>query len=681
MPMIIDRTHPANGATAFAIEDRPKIIFTQDVDEDSINRATISLVNRDNGRSIPIDYRITGPEVLILPALTLDEETGYKIIIAGVDLGNPAGHVKAANGDDFNVTQTLLFVTKTREASLLVDVDTTKECIESVYIEGPTPHDPILVETLKLKLLESNPQCGEIGINPEYINEKGIRLTFNRPVDYDSAVKYINMSHMPISGIRAMAGDVDSIECSYKDGGYENFCFDNRNDKLNPLFNIWIQGNDVLLTYIGSPADIEAGNLVPPLVSSSSSGYPDYTPVIPSSSSEGDYTFVVYGELTEETNSFNFGRHERAWLTMESHLIKDRYRVEQDGNIIYDSGCISTDGVKLTVDFAISPLTPFYVTVIGGCDPAETIQGTAWSFQISSKDPNALPSSSSSGVPSSSSSGAPSSSSSSGALSSSSSAAPSSSSSAAPSSSSSSALPSSSSSGEVSSSSACNFGTNSAVLNAEIRIEIDGNLTSQGDSNNVTTTLEDHEMIFFLTGLFPLYSDIELVRLELDNLNSRHTDEHLLRLILKNSLKAWTLSCCSFDLCNPPPEAIAYVEYKTQLDVFDMTFTGSSTDRGVSRHLGDFSIRTASRASNAKRTPIENEISDLALALAKNLRYNCPGTKGIAWAVKGSLNPTTKPNYRTRTYNWIPTEYSWTSPSLNGLSRYIELPKLGDRYS
>lgn len=690
MAITLDRTCPANGATAFPVESRPKIIFSKEVDEDSINSGTVVLTNRITSDIVSVSYIISGTEVELIPSLTLDEETGYKIVVVGLDILQPAGHVKSADGEDFNVTQTINFVTANREASPVVNIDVTKSDTKSVYIPTDDPYRPEIVETVTLQLVESNPEIGEIGISPQYLAEKGIRLTFNRPVDYDSAVSYINLMHFPLAGIRAMATDPDDIVCSYEEGGYENFCVDQQNDKLNPNFNIWIQGNDVLLTYLGTVADQEAEYAAAnpdPLVSSSNSYCPAFEPVSPSISSEGDYNYNVYGELAEETNSFNFGTNTTMWLTYESHLIKDRYLVEQDGVVLYDSGCVSTDGIPVTEEISIKPYVRFYVTVLGGCDPNEAIPGTAWNFNVTSVDPTAVSSSSSVGASSSSSTGLSSSSgllpsSSSGLVPSSSSAEFSSSSSIQASSSSSALMSPSSSAEELSSSSSmCDFGVDLPVLNAEIRISISSKLTSQEDSNGVATDLGEDEAIYFLTGMFPLYADVDLIRLEMDNLNYRHTDEQILRLILKNSLDAWKISCRNFDLCNPSDTAISYAEYKTQLDVFDMSFTGSSEGRGKSRHLGDFSIRTASRASNAKRTPKEDFTANIVASTAFSLKVLCGGNMGITWAVKGCLNPTTKPNYRTRTYNWLPSQSAWLAPGIKGYSRYVELPSFAEVYS
>jgi len=178
-----------------------------------------------------------------------------------------------------------------------------------------------------------------------------------------------------------------------------------------------------------------------------------------------------------------------------------------------------------------------------------------------------------------------------------------------------------------------------------------------------------------------MYADVDLVRLDLDNLNTKHSDELILRMILRNSLQAWSLSCRTFDLCQPTDAAITYAEYKTQLDIFDLTFTGSSSGRGISKHLGDFSVRTSSRASNAKRTPKEDATAAIASAVAYSLKLACGGNNGVAWAVKGRINPTTKPNYRTRTYHWLPSQSAWMAPSINGYSRYVELPSFSEIYS
>jgi hypothetical protein len=628
-------------------------------------------VNRDTFEPVNLDFVVTGKEVLIYNALSLSENTGYKLTIVGKDLLQPVGYVKSVDGEELLTTQSILFTTSVRTESEIINQTTNADTTESQYILS-NENKPILVQTLKLEVVSTVPELGETMISPAYLAENGIRITFNRPIDLESARKYVKLSHWPLAGIRAMAYGKDEIVESYEEGSEENYCLTNRNEKLNPPINMYVQGSDLLLTYPDTVADIAAMAWIDPTISSSSSSLAPFISTSTSSSAPVDYDYLVVGELSEETHAFNFGSHTKLYLSHESYAIKDRIIVFQGekNNPIYDSGCIATNGNPLFIEVNILPNVPFYVTVLGGCDSNQIEQSTAWNFRVSSFD-HSISSSISTGISSSSSSGlllSSSSSSSSSLLMSSSS----------PFLSSSSAFMSSSSS--ISSSSYAPVWAG-PVLNAEVRVDIDHRLSSDFDHNALKTTLAADYQLYFSMGLFPIYADLDMIRIGLDELNRKYDDQDILRIILKNSLAAWKMSCESFDLCAPTEAALFYAENKTILDIFDTTFVTNLRDRGTSKSLGDFSYRLAARESNNRRNVKESDVADDVRSAARELKSGCGTNDGILWAIKGYTNLSTKPNFRTRTYRYLANEQAWMAPGLKGYSRYIELPKFGEAYS
>lgn len=673
MAFILQGVFPANGTNNFKIEDRIKLQFNMPVRDTSINSGTVVLYRRDNGDVVNIDFVVKGDLVEIYPSVALSEETGYRLIVAGKDLMQPAGFVHALDDTEFIYTQTILFTTTTREQSQVINLDKNDPQTESHYVLGPG-NTPTLVDTLKLKLLYTTPELGEMMVSPAFLNENGIRLTFNRPVDIDSAKKYVKLSHLPLAGIRGMAYDKNQLLCSFSEASEQNYCLDSRNTKLKPNMNYYIQGNDLLLTYPDTQADIDAQSWVDPGVGISSSGLAPFNPVYPPDADDPIFDYIVHGELTEETHAFNFQNTTTLYLTYETHVIKDRYLVYQGNkfNPIYDSGCVGTDGLSVTIPLTIMPNVPFYVTVRGGCDSNELVNATAWHFRVSNFDPNVI--SSSSQLYSSSSNDLSSSS-------------PLSSSSLISSSSedfipsSSSGFASSSMSSSSSSSSGCAENWGGPVLNAEVRIALDNRLKSLPDNHLLTTTLEEDINIYFLMGMFPIYADIDMIRLTLDNLNRKHDDEQILRIILKNSLDAWRMACYTFDLCDPNDAAITYAEAKTSLDIYDMTFIGNLSSRGKSESLGDFSYRLSARESNNRRNSKESDTSNIVNDAARELKSACGTNSGILWLVKGRTNCTTKPNFRTRTYKYLSPDSGWIFPSIKNHNRYVELPNFGDHYS
>ncbi len=675
MSFILYQAIPVNGSKNFPIESTIKLTFNKDVDSESVNSGTITLINRDTNEVISSAFQVSGAVATLRPAVSLSEETAYKINVIGTDIQQPlGGYLSAKDGDPLLYSQTIFFETAKRVASPVVNQDLSKTDVDIVYIYDDEEATMVAKETQKLVLLGSTPENSEMFISPAFLAENGIRLHFNRPVDLESAKKYVSLSHSPLAGIRAMAYSPDGVQCSYDNQSEQNFCIDGRNEKLHPSMNYYIQGNDLLLTYANTIADIDAQNWIDPGVDTTPEPViPPFVMVTPDPAVEPDYDFSIFGELVEETHRFNFGQHAKAWLTMESHFVKDRYKVQINNKIVYDSGCMSTNGTPLIVEIDLTAYTAFHVTVIGRCDPTETVPGTAWSFRVTSFDPSLSSSSASSSSGASSSSSGISSSSSDSSSSDSSSSGISSSSSIVSSSS-----ESSSSSSSVAYDACVAIGP---VLNAEVRISVNSNLKSQPDDMDLTSELGVSADICFLMGMFPLYSDVDSVRLDLDNLNARYPDEQILRVILKTSLEAWNLACNSFDLCAPPEDAILYAEYKSILNLYDLTFASGAMDRGKALHLGDWSARTGARASNSTRSPKENELrqsADYSLAV---LRALCPATLGIRFAIKGKYAPTTKSNFRIRTYKYLSNEDMWLAPAIKGANRYFDLPHFGQKFS
>jgi len=669
---ILVRSSPTNGDNNFQIENTITLTFNKDIDGDTVNSGTIALINRDTSTPVRASYVTTDNVVKVLPALSLNEETGYKIIISGSDLSQFVGEVKDTDGNSLLNTQTILFTTGVRAPSAVVASSPSENVpptTETVYVV--VDDEPVAVETLPLEFVDMDPTHGEMLISPAYLAENGIRLTFNRPVNLASAQEYIVVEHKPMVDLRAMVYDVEDFEDAYAAEGTSTFCLDNRNEKLFPTMNYYVQGNDVLITYPGTLADWEAQQYEEASSSSSSSSSLPSGPT--STTSITEYNIYREGVVGEETREYNFGASETIYLKYRSFTVKDRFIVHQLGNTLFDSECVSTDDEYLVEEITITPNQNFSVTIIAGCDATQEIQGTAWGYYISNVDPREEESEDSSSSSESTSSESVSSTAEDVSSSAEDTPEPT------PESSSS----SSSEESETSSSSSITITTEGPTLNTDVNIYIKSGLRSQADENGAVMvwTTDDALHKWFMTGLFPIYTDIDLVRLELEALNFKHSDEKILRMILKNSIEAWKLSCMSYDLCEPPEDAITYAYKKTLLDFYDLTYIDTAVARGVSKRLGDFNVRVGARASNNKRNPKEDLVVGDVTSAWRALRVLCE--KGIKFvvAIKGSMHRTTKPNFRTRTYTYLDTEQGWQFPTIKGASRYYQLPHYTDYYS
>lgn len=185
-------------------------------------------------------------------------------------------------------------------------------------------------------------------------------------------------------------------------------------------------------------------------------------------------------------------------------------------------------------------------------------------------------------------------------------------------------------------------------LNSEINVDISKLLKSTEGASGNHVFLKNKVDIDFTTVFFPLYADVEEIRLELAELNITATDEIISRMILVNSIGSWNISCKGFELCNPPEAAIAYARDKTVLDIFDMSQTKGILNPGISKSLGDFSI---SYKGNARyRTPKEKELEDSIKSEISWLKRTYCNKKSNTWAIKGRTSPLTQESFRTRTW-------------------------------
>jgi len=213
-------------------------------------------------------------------------------------------------------------------------------------------------------------------------------------------------------------------------------------------------------------------------------------------------------------------------------------------------------------------------------------------------------------------------------------------------------------------------------LNSEVNVTISRKLQSTaGDSGN-QVFLKETSHIDFTTVLFPLYVDVEEIRLELAELSVTATDEIINRLVLVNSIAAWNTACQGFEFCNPPGAAIGYAKAKTALDIFDMSQTRGIMNPGISKSLGDFSI---SYKGNARyRTPKEDELAQDVKDAASWLKRTYCTKRASSTAVKGRTAATTQGDFRRRT--WRKT--GWTPNRANTKSeRQYRLPGSGDYWS
>lgn len=225
------------------------------------------------------------------------------------------------------------------------------------------------------------------------------------------------------------------------------------------------------------------------------------------------------------------------------------------------------------------------------------------------------------------------------------------------------------------------FASDSIKWNSQIRVTVGSTLacTSAGGSQTLGTA----DTTLVTTGMFPWFSELESIRLELGAANTSFSDFIIARYILRNSIQAWRLSCFRFDVCMPPYFVVDYVTKRALIDIITGPEGLSALGEEKSKSLGDFSVRYGNSIESF-RTMADTWLNE-ALEYERWLRTMCttnPGGLECIGAVRGTGRSDYHPlRYRER--HWHGEALSGPRPGLEN-SKWMRVnknPKLNETYS
>jgi len=218
--------------------------------------------------------------------------------------------------------------------------------------------------------------------------------------------------------------------------------------------------------------------------------------------------------------------------------------------------------------------------------------------------------------------------------------------------------------------------------NSQIRIHVSSDLLStEATGGQALGTPVD---ILFTTGMYPWFAEIEQLRLELGTENTEYSDFLLARFILRASIRAWRLSCFTFDLCNPPYFVNDYVLNRAIYDIYTGP-KGIAKSTGKSKSLGDFSVRYGSSDTGIAFKQKLNDLTKIVKEFEMWLKWRCSGQGGyggMATAVRGGSR-SDYPIKRFRERHWHRESHG--DASYHGLEntasdRAFKLPRINEEY-
>jgi hypothetical protein len=197
-----------------------------------------------------------------------------------------------------------------------------------------------------------------------------------------------------------------------------------------------------------------------------------------------------------------------------------------------------------------------------------------------------------------------------------------------------------------------NFTESGAVKwNSQFIIGINSNLMSLPASGLTDgQPLQSGTALLFSEGMFPWYAEIEQVREALGGYNPAFTDYVVARYILKNSLRAYRVSCMKFDPYNPPYYINDYVVLRSLLDILGGPPTLAILGGEMTKTLGDLTIGYNDPTASLKTiVPSWEKATDEYEKWLKTLCVNNPGGIEVISAVRSSATADYPPwRYRER---------------------------------
>ena len=144
-----------------------------------------------------------------------------------------------------------------------------------------------------------------------------------------------------------------------------------------------------------------------------------------------------------------------------------------------------------------------------------------------------------------------------------------------------------------------------------------------GTSGN---TLSEDVSIIFTTEMFPMYSGIRTIRLDLGPVLDDYRDDALNRVILSRSIDAWEIGGRNFSIDTQPSAAKAFTRWASVVEALEVLSADMDMASGVMKQLGDFRIDYSRRGVDSERGRIKTARTRMEKA-ERVLILSIPGMK------------------------------------------------------
>jgi hypothetical protein len=200
MAITLTSSTPVHGSTDYFINKSVELIFNKAIDTTSLNNSVFSIIDIDSGTRLPLTVTASPNDptkIILLPSTNLKNNTQYRVIVVGSDLGLGYALV-AQDADTLSTSITVEFSSGTT----VYKIDTTVEKeTSSLTLEG----DIFLPTNVKalgydFTIDKVRPKNNKHGIATTLTGDNTIRFTFTKPLltgltDYED---WVDVSVFPL---------------------------------------------------------------------------------------------------------------------------------------------------------------------------------------------------------------------------------------------------------------------------------------------------------------------------------------------------------------------------------------------------------------------------------------------------------------------------------------------------
>ena len=223
-PIVVSKV-PDTSATGVYLNSYITVVFDQAISQDSVNDNTILLFRVSDYQMLEktISFSTDSKTITIRPDVTFDIETGYNVVLIGVDQSSTC--IKNSGLESMAVTENWVFTTGTESGEAPAGVGGTTEP-EVEHAESPVSVVPPAEETTALSIIDTYPDnysanMGTINSDLETVRfSNAITVKFNKPVASGVAVdqSWFDISIEPVDGDPSTASHTPSGVLSNTNG-------------------------------------------------------------------------------------------------------------------------------------------------------------------------------------------------------------------------------------------------------------------------------------------------------------------------------------------------------------------------------------------------------------------------------------------------------------------------------